>query len=285
MNNNSKTNIIEFTPKEKEEFIKRLGTYNTRRAALREMSANHIPIIKKLWRKAMQHKRQELDKEKVRLAKTHPEPSKNWQQIILKTVDNTEKNCKTIVFVINKTRHIGSSAGKRRFGDDTPEIKRKMTEEAKEDLAMVNSQINDLAQFIITKAIRLTERGDIAKIFKCAHQLAKKRRPKNKYLPPNKHQEVYKRVVYQFLGPRPVAHIKSFQNLLPGIALEAEDITVVFAKKHMDYSLFRDVNIIVYEISNMSPYQVLSNASGEPTINQLNEKEIYSKAILSKKFK
>jgi len=276
------TNIIEFTPTEKEEFIKRLATYKKRGAALHQMSVGHMPTIKKLWPKSMQLKRKKIDNEKVQLAKMYPQPSKNWQNIVLKTVDNSEKNGKTIVFVVNNTRNIGRLAGKRRFGEDTEELKKKLNEEAKKDLDMVTMQCADLAHFITAKAIKIKERGDAAKIFYCAYRVAKRRRPQNKYLPPNKHQAAYKRVVYRFLGHRNVVHTRRFENLLPGIALEAEHITVVFTKTHMNYRLLRDVNIIVYELSNMSPYQILSNASGEPTINQLNEKEIESKAILSK---
>ena len=275
-------NIIQFTPKEKEEFIKRLSTYTKRSAAIREMSKDHQSTIKKLWRSSMQHKLQEMDNEKVRLAKLYPEPSKNWQKIILKTVETTAKP-KTVVFVVNNTHNIGRSAAKRRYGDDNPELQINLNEDAKKDLDMVNTQITELAHFITNKAISLAERGDIAKIFTCPYRLAKRRRPQNKYLPPNKHQQAYKRVVYKCLGRSNVEQIKRFQNLLPEIAFEAEDITVVFSKRHMDYSLMQDVNIIVYELSNMSPYQILLNASGEPTINQLNENEISLRAIRSQK--
>ena len=115
-------NIIQFTPKEKEEFIKRLSTYTKRSAAIREMSKDHQSTTKKSWRSSMQHK-QEMDNEKVRLAKSYPEPSKNWQKIILKTVETTAKP-KTVVFVVNNTHNIGRSA-KCRYGDDNPELQKK----------------------------------------------------------------------------------------------------------------------------------------------------------------
>lgn len=281
---NSKKDIVQFTPKEKEEFIKRLSTYKTRSAALRELSVDHMSTIKKLWYKSMQHKRQEIDKEKVRLAKLCPEPSKNWQKIILKTMGSAGKG-KTLVFIVNNTHNIGSTAGKRRFGEDTPELQNQLREDARKDLDMVNKQINDLASFIVAKTIDQAERADIARIFTCAYRMAKRRKPQNKYLPPTQHQQAYKRVVYKFLHGRNVAHTKKFQNLLPEIAMEAEEITLVFTKKHMNYALLPNMNIIVYELSNMSPYQILSNASGEPTINQLNEKEIVLKALLSSKNK
>lgn len=277
---------IQFTPEEREQFIKRLATYNKRSAAIREMSPHHESAIKKLWRRSRQHKLQELDVKRVKLANSYPEPTKHWQSIVLNTIENAAKSKKkkTVIFVINSTHNIGRAAAKRKYREYDPEFQEILSDESKQQLQIVNQQIEELAGFIINKAIQQAERGDAAQMFTCPYQLEKRRRPNNKYLPPNRHQKAYKRIVYKFLGRSNHAQIKRFEKLLPKLVYEAEDIMVVFSKRHMNYSeISASENVIVYELSNMCSYQILSNASGEPTINKLDNIEMCVKTRMSKK--